>query len=199
MPRDWSRASRDHSCADRARTPGLFAVGEVIGDGATCGNSLCSGMLLTPHWSSGACWVNVPARSPADGLEQLEVRGVNPCIGMRCSHCLDLSATSRRLLTLHWRARVCHRPDVTFAGILATPHPLKSGVLGAFECCRTAPCSRFAEMPRHSGCTDAGERRGFGCVNQALGRSASCGCCSFATAREDRAPRVAVRWCALRW
>lgn len=27
---------------------GLFAVGEVIGAGATCGNSFCSGMLLTP-------------------------------------------------------------------------------------------------------------------------------------------------------
>lgn len=28
--------------------PGLFAIGEVIGAGATCGNSFCSGMLLTP-------------------------------------------------------------------------------------------------------------------------------------------------------
>ncbi len=27
---------------------GLFAIGEVIGAGATCGNSFCSGMLLTP-------------------------------------------------------------------------------------------------------------------------------------------------------
>jgi len=27
---------------------GLYAVGEVIGAGATCGNSFCSGMLLTP-------------------------------------------------------------------------------------------------------------------------------------------------------
>ncbi len=28
--------------------PGLFAIGEVIGAGATCGNSFCSGMLLMP-------------------------------------------------------------------------------------------------------------------------------------------------------
>ncbi|GAA4368068.1 FAD-dependent oxidoreductase [Nocardioides caricicola] len=31
-----------------ARIGGLFAIGEVIGAGATCGNSFCSGMLLTP-------------------------------------------------------------------------------------------------------------------------------------------------------
>lgn len=31
-----------------ARIDGLFAIGEVIGAGATCGNSFCSGMLLTP-------------------------------------------------------------------------------------------------------------------------------------------------------
>ena len=33
---------------DGNRIEGLFAVGEVIGAGATCGNSFCSGMLLTP-------------------------------------------------------------------------------------------------------------------------------------------------------
>lgn len=31
-----------------APIPGLYAIGEVIGAGATCGNSFCSGMLLTP-------------------------------------------------------------------------------------------------------------------------------------------------------
>ncbi|KHL17056.1 fumarate reductase flavoprotein subunit [Mumia flava] len=32
---------------------GLYAVGEVIGAGATCGNSFCSGMLLTPAITFG--------------------------------------------------------------------------------------------------------------------------------------------------
>jgi hypothetical protein len=32
---------------------GLFAVGEVIGAGATCGNSFCSGMMLTPALTLG--------------------------------------------------------------------------------------------------------------------------------------------------
>lgn len=36
-----------------ARIPGLFAIGEVIGAGATCGNSFCSGMLLTPALAFG--------------------------------------------------------------------------------------------------------------------------------------------------
>lgn len=42
----------DETCAVRdeagAVIPGLFAAGEVIGAGATCGNSFCSGMLLMP-------------------------------------------------------------------------------------------------------------------------------------------------------
>ena len=40
---------------DEAGEPirGLFAVGEVIGAGATCGNSFCSGMLLTPALTFG--------------------------------------------------------------------------------------------------------------------------------------------------
>jgi succinate dehydrogenase/fumarate reductase flavoprotein subunit len=42
---DDSFAVRDE---DGARIAGLFAIGEVIGAGATCGNSFCSGMLLTP-------------------------------------------------------------------------------------------------------------------------------------------------------
>ena len=33
---------------DGAPIAGLYAIGEVIGAGATCGNSFCSGMLLTP-------------------------------------------------------------------------------------------------------------------------------------------------------
>ncbi|PVG80778.1 FAD-binding dehydrogenase [Nocardioides gansuensis] len=33
--------------------PGLYAVGEVIGAGATCGNTFCSGMLMTPALTFG--------------------------------------------------------------------------------------------------------------------------------------------------
>lgn len=33
--------------------PGLYAIGEVIGAGATCGNSFCSGMLTTPAMTFG--------------------------------------------------------------------------------------------------------------------------------------------------
>lgn len=33
--------------------PGLYAAGEVIGAGATCGNSFCSGMLVTPALTFG--------------------------------------------------------------------------------------------------------------------------------------------------
>lgn len=47
----------DASCAVRSESgtviPGLYAVGEVIGAGATCGNSFCSGMLLTPALALG--------------------------------------------------------------------------------------------------------------------------------------------------
>lgn len=47
----------DASCAvvseAGAAIPGLYAVGEVIGAGATCGNSFCSGMLLTPALTLG--------------------------------------------------------------------------------------------------------------------------------------------------
>lgn len=47
----------DAECAVRAEegslVEGLFAVGEVIGAGATCGNSFCSGMLLTPALTLG--------------------------------------------------------------------------------------------------------------------------------------------------
>lgn len=47
----------DASCAVRSTSgaviPGLYAVGEVIGAGATCGNSFCSGMLLTPALTLG--------------------------------------------------------------------------------------------------------------------------------------------------
>lgn len=40
---------------DQAGEPiaGLYAVGEVIGAGATCGNSFCSGMLVTPALTFG--------------------------------------------------------------------------------------------------------------------------------------------------
>jgi choline dehydrogenase-like flavoprotein len=39
--------------AEGAVVEGLYAVGEVIGAGATCGNSFCSGMLLTPALTLG--------------------------------------------------------------------------------------------------------------------------------------------------
>ena len=42
---DGTFAVRDEA---GAQIPGLFAIGEVVGAGATCGNSFCSGMLLTP-------------------------------------------------------------------------------------------------------------------------------------------------------
>jgi succinate dehydrogenase/fumarate reductase flavoprotein subunit len=38
---------------DGQPVPGLYAVGEVIGAGATCGNSFCSGMLVTPALTFG--------------------------------------------------------------------------------------------------------------------------------------------------
>lgn len=40
---------------DEAGTPipGLYAAGEIIGAGATCGNAFCSGMLLTPALAFG--------------------------------------------------------------------------------------------------------------------------------------------------
>lgn len=47
----------DGDCAVRDEAgevvPGLFAVGEVIGAAATCGNSFCGGMLLTPALTLG--------------------------------------------------------------------------------------------------------------------------------------------------
>jgi fumarate reductase flavoprotein subunit len=47
----------DVSFAVRAESgdviPGLFAIGEVIGAGATCGNSFCSGMIITPALTFG--------------------------------------------------------------------------------------------------------------------------------------------------
>jgi glycine/D-amino acid oxidase-like deaminating enzyme len=47
----------DTGCAvlrgDGTPIPGLYAVGEVIGAGATCGNSFCSGMMLTPALTLG--------------------------------------------------------------------------------------------------------------------------------------------------
>lgn len=47
----------DAQCAVRSEQgeaiAGLYAVGEVIGAGATCGNSFCSGMLLTPALTLG--------------------------------------------------------------------------------------------------------------------------------------------------
>ena len=47
---DASFAVRDESGDP---IPGLYAVGEVIGAGATCGNSFCSGMLVTPALTFG--------------------------------------------------------------------------------------------------------------------------------------------------
>ena len=38
---------------DGAPVPGLYAIGEAIGAGATSGNAFCSGMLLTPALSFG--------------------------------------------------------------------------------------------------------------------------------------------------
>ncbi|MCL3818724.1 FAD-dependent oxidoreductase [Aeromicrobium wangtongii] len=47
----------DADCAVRSEDGtvigGLYAVGEIIGAGATCGNSFCSGMLLTPALTLG--------------------------------------------------------------------------------------------------------------------------------------------------
>lgn len=50
---------------------GLYAIGEVIGAGATCGNSFCSGMLVTPAMTFGrllgtrlgSAPTSIPARS----------------------------------------------------------------------------------------------------------------------------------------
>ena len=39
--------------ADGTTIEGLYAVGELLGAGATCGNSFCGGMLLTPALSLG--------------------------------------------------------------------------------------------------------------------------------------------------
>lgn len=47
---DDSFAVRD---ASGDAIPGLYAAGEVIGAGATCGNSFCSGMLVTPALTFG--------------------------------------------------------------------------------------------------------------------------------------------------
>ncbi|MGH1565048.1 FAD-dependent oxidoreductase [Mumia sp. DW29H23] len=47
---DASFAVRDGS---GTAIDGLYAVGEVIGAGATCGNSFCSGMLVTPALTFG--------------------------------------------------------------------------------------------------------------------------------------------------
>ncbi|WP_370614954.1 FAD-dependent oxidoreductase [Mumia qirimensis] len=47
---DASFAVRDES---GVVIEGLYAVGEVIGAGATCGNSFCSGMLVTPALTFG--------------------------------------------------------------------------------------------------------------------------------------------------
>lgn len=61
----------DLAVRDRAGevVPGLYAVGEVIGAGATCGNSFCSGMLVTPALTFG--------RELGARLAR-EVRGVSP-------------------------------------------------------------------------------------------------------------------------
>jgi fumarate reductase flavoprotein subunit len=47
---DASFAVRD---PDGAPIPGLYAVGEVIGAGATMGNAFCGGMTLTPALAFG--------------------------------------------------------------------------------------------------------------------------------------------------
>ncbi|KQW53665.1 hypothetical protein ASC77_05200 [Nocardioides sp. Root1257] len=53
---------------DEGGTPiaGLFAIGEVIGAGATCGNSFCSGMLLTPALVFGRLLGRRLGERPAD-------------------------------------------------------------------------------------------------------------------------------------
>lgn len=45
----------DYRVRDESGHPveGLYAIGEVIGAGATCGNSFCSGMLVTPALTFG--------------------------------------------------------------------------------------------------------------------------------------------------
>lgn len=48
--------------------PGLYAIGEVIGAGATCGNSFCSGMLLTPALAFGRLLgVKIPGLAVPNG------------------------------------------------------------------------------------------------------------------------------------
>jgi glycine/D-amino acid oxidase-like deaminating enzyme len=51
---------------DRSVVAGLFAVGEVLGAGATCGNSFCGGMMLTPAVSLGR-WLGAQLAVAARG------------------------------------------------------------------------------------------------------------------------------------
>ncbi|KAA1420420.1 FAD-dependent oxidoreductase [Mumia zhuanghuii] len=71
---DGSFAVRDE--AGRAIT-GLYAVGEVIGAGATSGNSFCSGMLVTPALTFGrllGAALGTAARKGTAASESAEVR-----------------------------------------------------------------------------------------------------------------------------
>ena len=62
--------------------PGLYAVGEVIGAGATCGNSFCSGMLLTPALTSrpaaGAAAGSAPRLPAVPGQNAVEPGLITP-------------------------------------------------------------------------------------------------------------------------
>jgi fumarate reductase flavoprotein subunit len=55
---------------DKQAIRGLYAVGEVIGAGATCGNSFCSGMLVTPAITFGRM---LGTRLGREALGQVEV------------------------------------------------------------------------------------------------------------------------------
>jgi fumarate reductase flavoprotein subunit len=48
---------------DGSVVPGLFGVGEVLGAGATCGNSFCGGMMVTPALSLGR-WLGARLAPP---------------------------------------------------------------------------------------------------------------------------------------
>lgn len=52
--------------ADGSVVGGLFAVGEVLGAGATCGNSFCGGMMITPAIALGR-WLGARLGSAASG------------------------------------------------------------------------------------------------------------------------------------
>jgi fumarate reductase flavoprotein subunit len=57
---------------DGTTVPGLFAVGEALGAGATCGNSFCGGMMLTPALALGR-WLGARLAEAAASRRQRSV------------------------------------------------------------------------------------------------------------------------------